>query len=192
MPCSAGGAELARMAATFWNERLPPPVLHQPHGKEQEEIAQRPRCIEACSSQNLTFLVTERGKPFMSNGFGYWFKDRCREASLPHCSAHGLRKAGATLAAENGATERQLMAMFGWRTSKMAEQYTRRADQKRLAGGAMHLIDVDRERDESVPLFLFMRTDGTFSGETAMKSRVIPAIGAQERTRTFTSCETGT
>ncbi|CAO4132548.1 hypothetical protein OFEAOIEE_LOCUS267 [Methylorubrum extorquens] len=138
--------------------------------------------IDACQSQNLTFLVTERGKPFTSNGFGNWFKDRCREAGLLHCSAHGLRKAGATLAAENGATERQLMAMFGWRTSKMAEHYTRKAEQKRLAGSAMHLIDFDRKGEGSVPLFPVRRTGGTFSGETATKSTIISTIGAQERT----------
>jgi len=39
-----------------------------------------------------------------------------------------LRKAGATIAAENGATARQLMAIFGWSTLKMPELYTRAAD----------------------------------------------------------------
>jgi len=48
-------------------------------------------------------------------GFGTWFGNHvCGGAALPHCSAHGGRKAGGTLAAENGATERQLMAIFGW------------------------------------------------------------------------------
>jgi hypothetical protein len=51
---------------------------------------------------DLTFLVTKHGKPFTANGFGNWFRDRCDEARLPQCSAHGLRKAGATIAAENG------------------------------------------------------------------------------------------
>ncbi|ARO54584.1 hypothetical protein B2G69_10790 [Methylorubrum zatmanii] len=73
------------------------------------------------------------------------------------------------------------MAMFGWRTSKMAEHYTRKAEQKRLAGGAMHLIDFDRNGEGSVPLFAAIRAGGTFSGETAMKSTMISAIGAQER-----------
>jgi hypothetical protein len=41
----------------------------------------------------------------------------------------GLRKAEATLAANNGATSRLLMAIFGWDTSKEAERYTRKADQ---------------------------------------------------------------
>jgi hypothetical protein len=47
-----------------------------------------------------------------------------------------LRKAGATIAANNGATSRQLMAIFGWDTLKEAERYTRGADQ--LRGGSSH------------------------------------------------------
>ena len=112
--------------------------------------------IKACPSQQLTFLVTSFDKPFTSNGFGNWFKDRCVEAGLPHCSAHGVRKAGATLAAENGATTKQLMAMFGWRSEAMAELYTRQAEQKRLALAAMHLIDFDRP---DVPLELALSTE---------------------------------
>jgi len=57
------------------------------------------------------------------------------------CRAHGLRKAGATIAANNGATAHQLMAIFGWDTLKEAEKYTANADQKRLAQAAMHLLD---------------------------------------------------
>ena len=33
--------------------------------------------------------------------------------SLPQCSAHALRKAGACIAVENGASEHELMAIFG-------------------------------------------------------------------------------
>lgn len=54
---------------------------------------------------------------------------------------HRLRKAGATIAAENGATARQLMAIFGWYSIDQAEFYTRAADQKRLASSAMHLLE---------------------------------------------------
>ena len=55
------------------------------------------------------------------------------------CSAHGLRKTGACIAAENGATEAQLMAIFGWGDPDMAALYTRKARQKRIAGDAMGL-----------------------------------------------------
>jgi integrase/recombinase XerD len=45
--------------------------------------------IAAAQVGNLTFLITEFGKPFTANGFGNKFKDWCRQADLPHCSAQG-------------------------------------------------------------------------------------------------------
>jgi integrase len=66
----------------------------------------------------MVFLATQFGKPFTSNGFGNRFRKWCDDADLPHCSVHGLRKAGTTIAAENGATEHQLMAIFGRKTLK--------------------------------------------------------------------------
>ena len=76
--------------------------------------------------------MNDWGRPFTDAGFGNWFRDRCVEAGVPG-RAHGLRKAGATIAANNGATSRQLMAIFGWDTPKEPERYTRAADQKHLA-----------------------------------------------------------
>jgi integrase len=98
------------------------------------------RILEATPSSNLTFLMTHQHKPYTARGLSNRMRDWCDEAKLPQCSAHGLRKAGATLAAENGATEHQLMAIYGWTTARQAEKYTRRASRKRLAGDAMGLI----------------------------------------------------
>jgi site-specific recombinase XerD len=100
---------------------------------------------------SMTFLETAQGKPFTAAGFGNWFRDRCDEAGLPKCSAHGLKKAGATLAAENGATASQLMAMFDWSTISQAEVYTRAADRKRMAGEAMGLINLDQSANVDCP-----------------------------------------
>ena len=100
--------------------------------------------IDATPTGNLAFLVTAFGKPFTSNGFGNWFRKQCDAAALKHCSAHGLRKAGAALAAENGATERQLMAIFGWSTMKEASRYTRAARQKVLAASGMKHLSRDK------------------------------------------------
>ncbi|HUE66307.1 MAG TPA: hypothetical protein VMO78_18195 [Rhizomicrobium sp.] len=47
------------------------------------------------------------------------------------------------MAAENGATDAQLQAIFGWDSAKMAELYRKKAQQKRLAGDAMKLINFD-------------------------------------------------
>jgi integrase len=100
---------------------------------------------------DLTFLVTKYGKPFTANGFGNWFRDRCNEAGLYHCTAHGLRKAGATLAAENGATDRQLMALFDWSSEKQANVYTATANRKRLAEEAAKHLAGGSESEQKVP-----------------------------------------
>lgn len=89
---------------------------------------------------DMTFLVTEYGKPFSDAGFGNWFRAQCDKAGLPQCTAHGLRKAGATLAAESGATTNQLMAIFDWDTPAQAKIYTDAADRKRLAKEAMPML----------------------------------------------------
>ena len=56
-------------------------------------------------------------------------------------SAHGVRKIAATRAAEAGATEAELMAIFGWTDPKMAAHYTRTANRKRLAAQAMEKLN---------------------------------------------------
>jgi hypothetical protein len=98
---------------------------------------------------HLNYLTTQFGKPFTVNGFGNWFTRRCREAGLPHCSSHGLRKGGATIAAENGASDRQLMAIYGWTTTKKANVYTKKASDKKLATDAMPLINLGQSENET-------------------------------------------
>ena len=46
------------------------------------------------------------------------------------------------LAAENGATAKQLMAIFGWSDMKHAEQYAKEARRKKLAGDSIHTINL--------------------------------------------------
>lgn len=95
------------------------------------------RSIEATKTGDLAFLVAERGQPFgHPQSFGKWFRERCDEAKLPQCSAHGLRKAGATIAADDGATPYELMAMYGWSKIAMAEVYTKEANKRRLSRAA--------------------------------------------------------
>lgn len=98
--------------------------------------------IAGSPTGDLAYLVTERGRPFSTAGFGNWFRDRCDEAGLRGLAAHGLRKAGATALAERGATAHQLMAIYGWRTLAEAELYTRAAERKRLAISGMALLNV--------------------------------------------------
>jgi integrase len=48
------------------------------------------------------FLLARRGQPFSPDGFAAWFRKACNAAGLPHCTAHGLRKAVARRLAEAG------------------------------------------------------------------------------------------
>jgi integrase len=99
------------------------------------------RVIEATKTiGHATFMVSERGDKMSATNFTRKFRKWCDEAALPHCSAHGMRKAAACAAAEGGATEMQMMAIFGWRDPGMARIYTRRASRTKMATESMHLL----------------------------------------------------
>lgn len=102
------------------------------------------KIIAATECGTDTYLINDLGDAWTIAGFGNRFRDWCDQAGLHHCTVHGLRKAAASLAAENGATTPHLMAIFGWRDSKQAEIYTRAARRAKMTGESMHLI-VDRE-----------------------------------------------
>jgi integrase len=117
--------------------------------------------IDATPTGHLVFLPTIHGRPRSVKAFGNWFKRRCREAGIDaDLSAHGLRKLGAQRCAEAGATEFQLMALFGWASTKQAALYTRKANRARLEGEAAALLQGPRG-NESVPLFPAVASGGT-------------------------------
>ena len=98
--------------------------------------------IKGLSTSRETFLVTSHGEPFSSAGIGNWFRARCDEAGLTHCSMHGLRKAAARRLAEAGCTDRQIMSITGHKTAQEVGRYTRSAEQMKLAEQAMGLLKV--------------------------------------------------
>jgi integrase len=104
------------------------------------------QALRAAPRTNLTFLVTERGASFTSAGFGNWFRDRCNEAGLPQCSAHGLRKLAATRMANAGCSTDQIKAVTGHKSLSEVARYTEAADQARLARQAMSMVRGDREQ----------------------------------------------
>jgi hypothetical protein len=65
--------------------------------------------IDASPCGELTFLIKILVGLFTDAGFGNKFRSCCDQAGLRHCGA----QAGLTIAAENGATTKQLMAIFG-------------------------------------------------------------------------------
>ena len=99
----------------------------------QDVIAKTPTGLK-------TWLVTQYGKPFTAPGFGNWFRDKCNEAGLKECTAHGVRKIAAETAAENHATEKEMLDIFGWTKADLAAYYSRNANQKKIAANAMHKL----------------------------------------------------
>jgi integrase len=90
---------------------------------------------------HLQFLLNSKGQPFASgNAFGNWFKDRCTEAGIAHCTAHGVRKAGASIAAEAGATDHQIDAMFTWTPQEQNRTYTAAARKLKLASDGFVIL----------------------------------------------------
>lgn len=136
-------------------------------GKREHQVPILPvlrDVLDRSPSGHLSYLVTAYGKPYSSGGFGNWFRGRCDEAGLLHCTAHGLRKAGATRAAENGATEHELMAIYGWESPKQAALYTRKANRKKLAGTAMSKLT----ENKSSPLSAADQAGGEIRGKKSL------------------------
>jgi integrase len=105
--------------------------------------------LDALDSGHMTYLVTEFGKPFTGNGFGNWFRDRCDLAGLPHCSAHGLRKAMSRRLAESGATSLEGRAITGHKTDREFAHYAESANRKALGRAAMGKVVANRSPVEN-------------------------------------------
>ena len=84
-----------------------------------------------------SFPVTDYGKPFSAAGFGNWFRQRCNEAALPHCSAHGLRKAFLRRMAEAGCSEDFIASISGHRDYREIRTYVQAANKARMATEGM-------------------------------------------------------
>lgn len=91
--------------------------------------------VKGCS--DLAYMLNDWGRPFasdkaLSQRISKWF----RQAGVEGVTAHGVRKWLATRMADNGATEYQLMAYFGWKDPKEARPYVQAANRERLADEA--------------------------------------------------------
>jgi integrase len=64
---------------------------------------------------------------------------------------HGLRKAAARRLAEAGCTEKEIAAVTGHTTLKEVARYTRAADQKLLAAGAVAKLTEQKPDENSQP-----------------------------------------
>jgi len=144
------------------------------------------RTLEAGPIGTETYIATRHGKPMTKESIGNLFKEKCVAAGLMNRSAHGLRKAAATVAAENGATEAELDAIFGWTDRRMASHYTKKANRKKLAyGGVAKLERMTGSMDHRANVYSLTEKLGAGNrAKTSMESDGGLKRGGHDRDRT--------
>ena len=107
------------------------------------------RTLDAGPTGDLALIASPTGNPITKEYLGNQFRDACRAAGIRK-SAHGLRKAAATNAANRGATVAELEALFGWAGGQMAALYTKSANREALSKGAAAKLSRG-ESETSIP-----------------------------------------
>lgn len=119
--------------------------IHHAKGNNAVIVPAMPEALAAIRAMPVqgldVFLLTAHGKPFTVAGLGNAFKDWCREAGLPHCTMHGLRKAQSRRLAESGATSLQGRAVTGHVKDSTFAYYAEKADRAQMAKGAISNLE---------------------------------------------------
>jgi integrase len=98
------------------------------------------KTLDAGPLGQLSWFARLDGKPMVKESVGSFFAEACKMAGIYGKSGHGVRKAAATQAAENEATTAQMNSIFGWEGEQMAALYTKSANRKKLAAGAINKL----------------------------------------------------
>lgn len=88
-----------------------------------------------------TIIANAHGKPFTKAGFGNRMRKWCDAAGLPHCSAHGLRKAISRRLAEAGEGNQQIKSITLHSQDAEVAHYTKQANQAALAAETMKRLE---------------------------------------------------
>ena len=117
--------------------------------------------IKACPPSGLSILETTKGRPWVKESYGNEFLEWSKAAGVFEMdtgrtkNSHGIRKLAATRVAEAGASELELMALFGWTDPKMARVYTKSANAKKLSlqaaarvGAGADILDLFDDQQE--------------------------------------------
>ncbi|TCM85168.1 tyrosine-type recombinase/integrase [Rhodovulum steppense] len=101
--------------------------------------------LDSLPKDNLTFILSDRGKPLTPEGFTNWFNkmvkavvDKDGNRLLPDgLSPHGLRKATCRRLAEAGCSAHEIMSISGHQTLAEVTRYTVAANRIHLAERAV-------------------------------------------------------
>jgi integrase len=88
-----------------------------------------------------TILTGQQGRPFTKGNFEHQFRKARIATGLERLSFHGLRYTAAARLAEAGCSLKEIAAITGHKSLQMLEKYSRDADQRQLAGAAIHRLE---------------------------------------------------
>ena len=153
-------------AAAVGRQHVREGVIHIKAGKNKIDLfipilPALAQALEAGPVGEMSFIRSQYGRPMTKESLGNKFREWCDAAKVSK-SAHGIRKLAATVIADNGGSEQELQALFGWTTNTMSSIYTREANRKRQALQAAFklLEELERNVDKS-PLLLPNPLGGT-------------------------------
>lgn len=114
--------------------------------------------LDALPRDNLTFIMSERGKPMSPEGFTNWFRklveavvdDEGKRLLPDGLSPHGLRKATCRRLAEAGCSAHEIMAISGHQTLAEVTRYTVAANRLHLAERAVAALEKKEARTKNV------------------------------------------
>lgn len=102
--------------------------------------------LETCTFPGLLFVTDEAGRPIQPTRFRHELRAHLNTMGLHDFHFHGLRHTTATALAELGGSDGEIQALLGHQTRQMAERYTKKASQKRLAGSAVRKLEAGWDR----------------------------------------------
>jgi site-specific recombinase XerD len=90
------------------------------------------RLFLAGAAKDMLFILTTSGRARSVKGLSQFVSKAAKEAGLENKTAHGLRKARATILAENGWTPHQIGAWTGHESLQEVAHYTRDANKRAM------------------------------------------------------------
>lgn len=95
------------------------------------------RALAAVGETNGYLITWSHGKGYSKKSLSQTFSEWCNQAGLPHCSAHGLRKAITRRMAESGLTNAEMKSITQHTADAELDVYTRGVNQKQLSTKAI-------------------------------------------------------
>ena len=123
--------------------------LHYRRGKTGQDVnlpivpALERELAQLSPTQTVLLAQSDGVTAYRRERLGRLFRRWCREAGLPHCSPHGLRKAGARRLAEAGASEFEVMAFLAHSSTNEASRYVAAANRTQLTTSGLKKLRED-------------------------------------------------